>query len=166
MALKGEWSLHATVIGILSCVMISLTFLVPWYGADYEPFYGGGYRVEYIVGTGGSDLMSTVTIVLTLSLVASVIAALLSYLNRRVSGVIAGTFAAGLLLAAAGIFYFGIVDALHLESFAGITLLNRTWSVETAPMLGWWIAAIVPVIQAAQAVVLAYANHCGPRKSP
>jgi hypothetical protein len=160
------WSRYATVIGILSCLMIALAFLVPWYGADYVPFYGGGHRVEYSFGIGGSDLRSLMTIVLTLSFAASIMAAVLSYLRRRVPGVIAGAFSSGLLLTAAGVFYLGIIDTLHLDSFVGAIQLNRTWTVEYAPMLGWWIAAIVPAVQAAQAVVLAYSDDYGSRKSP
>jgi len=102
--------------------------------------------------------MSKVIVVLILSLVASIIAVVLSYLHRRISGVIAGSVSAGLLLMASGIFYFGIIDALNLDSFVGWTLLNRTWTVEVGPMLGWWIAVTIPVVQAAQAVVLAYSG--------
>jgi hypothetical protein len=164
---REMWSRCATVIGILSCLMIALAFLVPWYGVDYSKNGSFINRVEYSAGIERmGDLMSKVTIVLLLSLVASVIAVILSYLRRRVSGVIASGLSAGLLLTAGAIFYFGIIDALLLHSFAGYTLLNRTWSVEAAPMLGWWIAATVPAVQGAQAVVLAYSDQYGPRKRP
>lgn len=103
--------------------------------------------------------MSKVTIVLALSLAASIVATVLSYLHRRPSGVIVGLVSAGLLLGAGGIFYFGIIDALNLDSFVGFTLLNRTWSVEAGPMMGWWLAVTVPVVQSAQAVVLAYSSR-------
>jgi len=159
MAHRWEWSRYATAIGVLSCVMIALSFLVPWYGADYVPYYGieSGYRVEYSAGIERmGDLMSEVTIVLSLSLGASIIAAVMSYLSRKVSGVIAGAFSAGLLLTAAAIFYFGAIDELSLESFSGLTHLNRTWDVQTEPMLGWWLAVTVPALQGVQAVVLAH----------
>ena len=172
-------SRSATVIGIFSCVMIALTFLVPWYEADYSTWYGFSYRDKYslrdftreLSGTETTleyspelemervgAIMSKVIVVLILSLVASIIAVVLSYLHRRISGVIAGSVSAGLLLMASGIFYFGIIDALNLDSFVGWTLLNRTWTVEVGPMLGWWIAVTIPVVQAAQAVVLAYSG--------
>jgi hypothetical protein len=105
------------------------------------------------------DLMLEVTIVLALSLVASVMAVVLSYLGRRASGVVIGMVSAGLLLAAGGIFYFGIIDALNLDGFVGLTYLSRTWTYETGPMLGWWMAITVPVVQASQAVVLAYSGR-------
>jgi hypothetical protein len=66
---------------------------------------------------------------------------------------------AGLLLAAGGIFYFGTIDALNLDSFVGWTILNRTLSVDAGPMMGWWLAVTVPVVQSAQAVVLAYSSR-------
>jgi hypothetical protein len=159
-------------------VAIALTLLVPWYEADYSRNGFPSYQVEY--GLGGfsrevsetkttyeysagvervGDLMSKLTVVLVLSLVASIVAVLLSYLNRRISGVIAGSISAGLLLLAGGMFYFEITDALNLDSFVGWTLLNRTWSVEYGPMLGWWLAITVPVVQASQAVVLAYSGR-------
>jgi len=159
MALRGEWSQFAAVIGMLSCVMIALTFLVSWYSADYVPYYGieSGYSVEYAVGMDKtSDTMSTVTIIMSLSLAASVIAAFFSLLGRRLSGVVAGAFSSGFLFMAGAIFYFGIMDELGLESFSGLTHLNRTWDVVTSPMLGWWLAVTVPVLQGAQAVVLAH----------
>ncbi len=166
MTLERSWSRYSTVIGTLSCAMIALAFLVPWYSADYEPFYGGGYRVEYSVGIGESDFRSIVAIVLALSLVASIMAAVLSFLGRRASGVVIGLVSAGLLLAACGVFYFRIIDALNLNSFVWYAHLNRTWTIETGPMLGWWIAAVVPAVQGAQAVVLAYSGPYAPQKSP
>jgi hypothetical protein len=75
------------------------------------------------------------------------------------SGVIAGLVSAGLLLAAGGIFYFGIIDALNLDGFVGFTHFNRTLTVEAGPMIGWWLAVTVPVVQSAQAVVLAYSGR-------
>jgi len=161
MRLRGGWSRYATVIGALSCVMIALAFLVPWYGLDYDYYDGSSldYRVEYSVGIEAmGDLMSKVTILLTLSLTASCFAVVLSYLRRRTPGVIAGVLSAGLLLVTGGVFYFGIIDALALNSFTGYSHLNRSWSVENAPMLGWWIAVTVPVVQGAQAIVLAYSE--------
>ena len=105
------------------------------------------------------DLMSKVTIVVTLSLAASIVATVLSYLHRRMSGVIVGMASAGLLVAAGGIFYFGIIDALNLDSFVGWTILNRTLSVEVGPMMGWWLAIAVSAVQSSQAVVLAYSGR-------
>jgi hypothetical protein len=159
-------------------VLIALTFLLPWYEGEYSRNGSRAYQDEYglgdftreISGTETAheyspgtervgDLMSKVTIVLALSLAASIVATVLSYLHRRPSGVIVGLVSAGLLLGAGGIFYFGIIDALNLDSFVGFTLLNRTWSVEAGPMMGWWLAVTVPVVQSAQAVVLAYSSR-------
>jgi len=170
MTTEGIWFRYAAVIGTFSCVMIALAFFVQWYGVDYSRNGSFSNRVEYAAGIERmGDLMSKVTVVLLLSLVSSVIAVVLSYLRRRVPGVVACGLSAGLLLAAGAIFYFGIIDALLLDSFAGYTLLNRTLSVEAAPMLGWWIAVTVPIAQGAQAVVLAYSNDrscASPRKRP
>lgn len=171
-------SLFAVIIGIICCVLIALTFLLPWYEGEYSRNGSRAYQDEYglgdftreISGTETAheyspgtervgDLMSKVTIVLALSLAASIVATVLSYLHRRPSGVIVGLVSAGLLLGAGGIFYFGIIDALNLDSFVGFTLLNRTWSVEAGPMMGWWLAVTVPVVQSAQAVVLAYSSR-------
>ena len=173
MTLSGTGSRVATVIGILSCLMIGLAFIVPWYGVDFSFNSSFAFRVEYSAGIGVEyrfiermgDLMSLVTVVLTLSLVASIIAAVLSYL-RRAAGVIAGVYSTGFLLSAGVVLCAGAIDAFPLDSFSGLTNLNRTASVETAPMLGWWIAVTVPAVQVAQAAVLAYADHYGARKRP
>jgi hypothetical protein len=178
-------SLPAVIIGVICCVMIALTFLLPWYEGEYEMNSSPTYQDEYGLGDftqefSGTetifeyssenaynspamervgDLMSKLTIVLALSLAASIVATVLSYLHRRASGVIVGMVSAGLLLAAVGIFYFGIIDALNLDSFVGWTILNRTLSVEAGPMIGWWLAMTVSVVQSAQAVVLAYSSR-------
>lgn len=178
-------SLPAVIIGVICCVMIASTFLLPWYEGEYEMNSSPAYQDEYGLGDftqefSGTEttleyssenaynspamervgnLMSKLTIVLALSLAASIVATVLSYLHRRASGVIAGMVSAGLLLAAVGIFYFGIIDALSLDSFVGWTILNRTLSVEAGPMIGWWSAMTVSVVQSAQAVVLAYSSR-------
>jgi len=178
-------SLPAVIIGVICCVMIAVTFLLPWYEGEYsinssrayQDEYGLGdfarkisgtettleYSSDYIYDSPGTervgDLMQKVTIVLALSLAASIVATVLSYLHRRASGVIVGLVSAGLLLAAGGIFYFGIIDALNLDSFVGLTHFNRTLAVETGPMIGWWLAVTVSVVQSAQAVVLAYSGR-------
>lgn len=178
-------SLPAVIIGVICCVMIASTFLLPWYEGEYEMNSSPTYQDEYGLGDftqefSGTetifeyssenaynspamervgDLMSKLTIVLALSLAASIVATVLSYLHRRASGVIVGMVSAGLLLAAVGIFYFGIIDALNLDSFVGWTILNRTLSVEAGPMIGWWLAMTVSVVQSAQAVVLAYSSR-------
>jgi len=178
-------SLPAVIIGVICCLMIASTFLLPWYEGEYEMNSSPAYQDEYGLGdfTQGvsgtettfeyssenaynspamervGDLMSKLTIVLALSLAASIVATVLSYLHRRASGVILGMVSSGLLLAAVGIFYFGIIDALNLDSFVGWTILNRTLSVEAGPMIGWWLAMTVSVVQSAQAVVLAYSGR-------
>ena len=162
-----------------------MTFLLPWYEGEYEwnsspayqDKYGLGDFTQEFLGTETTfeyssenaynspamervgDLMSKLTIVLALSLAASIVATVLSYLHRRASGVTLGMVSSGLLLAAVGIFYFGIIDALNLDSFVGWTILNRTLSVEAGPMIGWWLAMTVSVVQSAQAVVLAYSGR-------
>jgi len=181
-------SLSAVIIGVICCVMIALAFLLPWYEGEYHivnvivcngvPSYQDQYSLgdftrvglgmettlEYSGGIQSppmervGDLMSMVTIVLALSLAASILATVLSYLHRRVSGVVVSMVSAGLLLAAGGIFYFGIIDALNLDSFVGFTLLDLALGVEAGPMMGWWLAVTVPVVQSAQAVVLAYSG--------
>ena len=178
-------SLSAVIIGVICCVMIALTFLLPWYEGKYHVVNViglNGYQDQYglrdftrvgfgtettLEYSGGiqsppmervGDLMSMVTIVLALSLAASTLAAVLSYLHRRVSGVVVSMVSAGLLLAAGGIFYFGIIDALNLDSFVGFTLLDLALGVEAGPMMGWWLAVTVSVVQSAQAVVLAYSG--------
>ncbi len=102
------------------------------------------------------DLMTNVTFVLVLSLAASILATVLSYLRRRALGVIATVFTAGLLLVAGTIFYLGIMDALDLDSFDGFTQLNRSVTIWSAPMLGWCIVMTVPIVQA---TALAYCCH-------
>ncbi len=171
-------SLPAVILGVMCCVMIAATFLLPWYEGEYSRNSSLAYHEEYGLGdftreVSGTettleysagverigDLMLKVTIVLALSLAASIMATVLSFLRRRASGVIVGMVSAGLLLAAGGIFYFGIIDALNLDSFVGQTNLNRTWTVETVPMMGWGLAVILSALQSAQAVVLAYSSR-------
>jgi len=157
--------------------MIASIFLLPWYEGKYEMNSSPAYQDEY--GLGGftreisgtettleyspgmervGDLMSMVMIVLVLSLVASIMATVLSFLHRRVSGVIVGMVSSGLLLAAGGIFYFGVIDALNLDSFVGFTHFNRMWAVTTGPLTGWLLTVTASVVQSAQAVVLAYSG--------
>lgn len=157
--------------------MIAVTFLLPWYEGEYSMNSSPHHQDEYSLGdftreTSGTettleyspgmekvgDLMSKVTIVLALSLAASIMATVLSFLHRRVSGVIVSMVSAGLLLAAGGIFYFGIIDALNLDSFVGMTHLNRTWAVDAGPLMGWLLAVTASVVQSAQAVVLSYSG--------
>ena len=165
--------------------MIALAFLLPWYEGKYHVVNViglNGYQDQYglrdftrvgfgtettLEYSGGiqsppmgrvGNLMSMVTIVLALSLAASTLAAVLSYLHRRVSGVVVSMVSAGLLLAAVGIFYFGIIDALNLDSFVGFSLIPVELRVEAGPMMGWWLAVTVSVVQSAQAVVLAYSG--------
>jgi len=179
-------SLPAVIIGVICCVMIALTSLLPWYEGEYNVVWVVGhnvsYRDQYGLGdftrersgtettleySGGiqwppiervGDLMSMVTIVLALSLAASILTTVLTYLHRRVSGVVVSMVSAGLLLAASGIFYFGIIDALNLDSFVGFTIIPVELRVEAGPMMGWWLAVTVSVVQSAQAVVLAYSG--------
>lgn len=161
------WSSYATIIGILAFALIALAFLVPWYDVYWFRNSSFDNRVEYTVSIdGANNLMTRVTIVLMLSLTASAIAAILSRLRRRTPGAIAGVLSAGFLLAAAVVFYVGIMDELRLQDFAGGTMFNRTWTAVAFPMLGWWIAATVPVVQGAQAIVLAYSGGSEPRKRP
>jgi len=165
--------------------MIALAFLLPWYEGKYHVVnvigrigyqdqyglrdftrvgFGTETTLEYFGGIQSppmervGDLMSMVTIVLALSLAASILATVLSYLHRRVSGVVVSMVSAGLLLAAVGIFYFGIIDALNLDSFVGFSILPVELGVEAGPMMGWWLALTVSFIQSAQAVVLAYSG--------
>ena len=169
MTLRGEWPCYATAIGAFSCVLISLAFIVPWYGADYDYWSGtdNDYRVEYSVGMKVmGDTMPIVAIVLMLSLAASIIATVLAYYHKRAIGVIAGLLSAGFLLASGIVFYNGITDELRLDGFAGHTELNRSWVVETAPMLGWWIAILGPIVPMAHAIVLANLDRDDSRKSP
>jgi hypothetical protein len=175
---ESPQSLSAAIIGVICCVLIALTFLLPWYEGEYsmngsrvyQDEYGFGDFTRELTGTKTTlkystemervgDLMSKVTIVLALSLAASIVATVLSFLHRRASGVVIGMASAGLLLAAGGIFYFGIIDALNLDSFIGLTDFNRTWAVEARPMMGWLLTVTVPAVQSAQAVVLAYSSR-------
>ena len=181
-------SLPAVIIGVTCCVMIASTFMLPWYEAEYRvvnvitpngsmsshyqyglrDFTRRGLGVETTFGYSGEiqwppiervgDLMSMVTIVLALSLAASILATVLSYLRRRVSGVVVSMVSAGLLLAAGGIFYFGIIDALNLDSFVGFSIIPVELGVEAGPMMGWWLALTASAVQSAQAVVLAYSG--------
>jgi len=178
-------SLSAVIIGVICCVMIASTFLLPWYEGkyhvvnvigfnDYQDQYGLRDFTRVGLGTettleysGGiqyppmervGNLMSMVTTVLALSLAASILATVLSLLHRRVSGVVVSLVSAGLLLATVGIFYFGIIDALNLDSFIGVSLIPVELRVEAGPMMGWWLAVTVSVVQSAQVVVLAYSG--------
>lgn len=175
MTLGRGWSRYATAIGVIAIAMISLTFLVPWYGVDFSRNGVFSHRAEYSLGVGVEyslwpeqmgDVMSKVTMIVALSLVLSVIAAALSCLGRRVVGVIAGASSAVLMFMAGVLFYFWTMNAFPLDSFCGYTLVNRTISVEAAPMLAWWLATTVPTVQGAQAVVLAYSSHSESRKRP
>ncbi|TFG68123.1 MAG: hypothetical protein E4H25_06445 [Methanomassiliicoccus sp.] len=143
-----------------------MALIVPWYGADYDYFlgldrdfreeYSAGLAVEYdYPGDPMGDLMTGVTVVLILSLVASVTATVLSYLGKRAPGIIAAIISAGLLLASAVMFYLGVIDELSLNDFEGYTMLNRSWSVITESMIGWWIALTGGIVSIVQAVVLA-----------
>ena len=165
VTLRGEWHWYATVIGALSCVMIALTSLAPWYGADFDYWQGSDsdYRVEYSIWLGAEyadfpvygmgDLLSYVTIVLAASFSASVAATVLSHLNRRVPGIFTATLSAILLLVSAVLFYRGVVDRFGI--FEGWTQLNRSWSAVAAPMPGWWMAVIGPIVPAVQAATMA-----------
>jgi hypothetical protein len=182
-------SLSAVIVGVICCVMIVSTFMLPWYEGEYRvvnvitpngsmsyqdqyglcDFTRRGLGMEATFEYSGEiqsppmervgDLMSMVTIVLALSLAASILAAVLSYLHRRVSGVVVSMVSAGLLLAAGGLFYFGIIDALNLDSFVGFSILPVELGVEAGPMVGWWLAVTVSAVQSAQAVVLAYSGN-------
>jgi hypothetical protein len=180
MTLRGGWSRHAALISTVSCVMITLSFFLPWYGADYRaslPPYDGPismwFFTDYTIGIwppAGTeqvrDLMSIMVIVLTMSLAFSIAAAVLSCLGRRWSVVAAGACSAGLLLIAVVLFSIEVADALGFEHFYGLTRIDSVWSVETAPRFGWWLAVVASAVQGAQVVVLAHLGHRDSRKSP
>jgi len=178
MTLRGGWSRYAALISTVSCVMIALSFFLPWYGADYRASSYDGPHVEwyftdYTIGvwppTGTEqvrDLMLIMMIVLTISLAFSMGASVLLCLGRRWSGVAAGACSAGLLLVAVVLFCIEVADALGFEHFYGLTRLDSVWSVENAPRLGWWLAVVASAVQGAQAVVLAHLGHCDTRKRP
>lgn len=138
--------LYIALIGGFTCVLVAAAFLVPWIGIDYFTNGDFSFRTEYSLGfreyPGLEDmsyLMSGLTIMMVLSFVASVNATILFWFGRTESGMIVSAVSAGLLAASATIFYIGVIEAGPLDHFMGYTLLNRTVSVETAPMIGFWI---------------------------
>jgi len=178
MTLRGGWSPYAALISTVSCVMITLSFFMPWYGADYSASPSDGPHLmwiftDYTIGvwppTGTEqvrDLMSIMVIVLAMSLAFSIAAAVSSCLGRRWSGVVAGACSAGLLLIAVVLFCIEVADALDLQHFYGLARIDNVWSVETAPRFGWWLAVVASAVQGAQAVVLACSSRSEPWKSP
>ncbi|HUV61101.1 MAG TPA: hypothetical protein VMW71_02915 [Thermoplasmata archaeon] len=166
MILREKKQLFVVLIGGFACVLIAATFLVPWYGIDYFRNGEFDYRSEYSLGferasayVDLSYLMAGLTFVLVLSLIASVNATILPLLGRTESGKIASVVSAELLLASVFIFYAGVIEAGHLDHFSGYTLLNRTVSVETAPMIGWWILVAAIVSQGAHVTALVCLNR-------
>lgn len=174
---RSPLSIMAACVGIASCAEILLAFLVHWFESDvftnsdltnqYE--YGllgfwssGTFFHEYPTNVSDmaivGDLMSEVTIIVVLALIAAILALVLSALPRRVPGVVAGLVSSSLLLLAGAVFYFGIIDALGLDTFSGYSYLNRTRMLTTGPGPGFLIAIAAPVVQATQAVFLWYSR--------
>jgi hypothetical protein len=170
-------SCGATVIGIISCAMIASALFVPWYQVDYHwnssPRYHDQYGVLGFTRDGTSQdypsdsssklgliggVMELVAVVLTIGLIAAVVATVMSFRHRTVPGVVSGAVSAAFLLLACSIFYFGVVDALGLDGFSGYSAWNKTETLVTAPMIGWWISAVAPMVQGAQVVFLAYSG--------
>jgi hypothetical protein len=157
--------LYVALPGGIACVLVLATFLVPWYGIDYFRNGDFDYRSEYSLGFENSgyvdldNLMAVLTFMLVLSLIASINAAVLPLFHRTGSGKIASIVSAELLLASAFIFYIGVIEVGHLDHFLGSTLLNRTVSVETAPMIGWWALVAAILSQGAHAAALFYLNR-------
>ncbi len=174
---RSEVSFLAICIGIISSALIASLFVFPWYESNSFVNSGFGHADEYgllgfsrdglshgynaldsTIGTVG-DLMDLVSVLVAIALIMSIVALALTSLERRVSGVVAGTVSAALLMAACAVFYFGILDALRLEEFSGMTHWNRTQAFETGPELGFFISVAAPAVQAAQAIFLAYSGR-------
>jgi hypothetical protein len=173
---RSRMSIVAAVIGLVSLVMISATFFVPWYEAhrswmsshthldefallDYtRDGHNMSYHQEALDVSLVGNLMSDLTLLVALSVAASSIAFVLTVLNKRRSGAIAGVTAAAITLVAGCYFYFGIIDALDLDGFIGTTFWSKSASVEVEPMLGYLITIVAPIVQSAQAVVLVYSG--------
>jgi hypothetical protein len=160
---KEREQLYAAIVGGFTCVLITVTFLVPWYSIDYYWQGAFSYRVEYSLGfeeySGLEDmsrLMSGLTVILSVSLIATISAVVLPLLDRTRSGAIVGSLSSGLLVASAMIFYAGVIEAGPLDYFSGYTQLNRSQSVQTSAMIGAWVLTAAIVSQTIQVAFLAY----------
>ena len=158
--------LYATLLGCFTCALVAPTFLVPWYGID--SFWQGDFshRYEYSLGFDEyhlledmSYLMSGLTVVLLMSLTASINAAILPLLGRTESGAIVSAMSAELLVASAIIFYIGTMQAGPLDHFFGTTQLDRSVSVDAAPMVGFWILIGAILFQWSHVGVLTYLSR-------
>ncbi len=157
MILRGKRRLYVALLGGLASALVATTFLVPWYGIDYYRNGDYDFRLEYSLGfdepsryvdLGG--LMMGLVVVMVLSLIASINATILPLFGRIEAGKVASIASAELLLASAVIFYIGAIETGHLDHFSGYTTLNRTVSVETEPLAGWWILVAATIAQTAQ----------------
>ncbi len=177
-------AIAAAIIGLVSLIMMSMTLLLPWYELDkywnsgfmHHDEYGlidftrDGSNMSYdsapffritrsVLGMGAvGDFMAEVELIVMVSLAASSVALVLTILNLRRPGVGAGIIAAAIMFFSGCYFYFGVVDVLDLDGFTGLTNLNRSYAADAGPLLGYMITIIAPIVQSAQAIVLAYSG--------
>lgn len=101
--------------------------------------------------------MGHVAVVLVIALAASVAAGLLSYRFRMKLAVVAGVASVALMALASGLFYFGIMDALSQDKFSGWTNWNKSDTIITGPLIGWWMPLCAVTVQTFQVGILLYA---------
>lgn len=171
MESRASWSRLSTILGIVSCLTLVVAFLVPWYGANYEYWTGIGWHVEFSIGTeqispsGASRLeagdrgdvlalMTSLTFIITVSLAFAIAAAASSYFGKRRLGITASICGTLLLITSGVTFYFGIQHALSIHSFSDQELLNRSYTIDPGPMLGWWVVLTSLAIQIVNVIVL------------